>query len=86
MIRIKVRLSKYAEKFLKKTDRVTEKRIRAALKKLEEEPPQGDIKQLKGYDELFRLTIGNYRAIFCIGKDIIEVTDIEPRGQVYKNL
>ena len=79
-------MSKYAEKFLKKTDRRTERRIRTALKKLEEEPPQGDIKQLKGYDELFRLTIGDYRAIFCIGKDIIEVTDIEPRGQVYKNL
>ena len=83
---MKVRLSKYAEKFLKKTDRITEKRIRVALKKLEEEPPQGNIKQLQGYDELFRLTIGGYRAIFCIGKDIIEVTDIEPREQIYKNL
>ena len=56
------------------------------MKKLEEEPPQGEIKKLKGFDELFRLTIGDYRAIFCIGKDIIEVTDIEPRGQVYKNI
>jgi len=83
---MKIRLSKYAEKFLKKTDRLTEKRIRAALKKLQEDPPQGDIKQLKGYDELFRLTVGGYRVIFCFGDDIIEVTDIEPRGQVYKNL
>ena len=83
---MKVRLSKYAEKFLKKTDRVTEKRIRKALEKLEEEPPQGDIRQLKGHDGFFRLTIGGYRAVFCIGEDIIKVIEIDSRGQVYKHL
>ncbi|MCL2097117.1 MAG: hypothetical protein FWH10_09500 [Oscillospiraceae bacterium] len=60
--------------------------MRAALKKLETEPPQGDIIQLKGYDKLFRLTIGGYRIIFCVRNGIIEVTDIESRGQVYKHL
>ena len=86
VVKIEVRLSKQADKFLARTDRITKERIKLALKKLEHEPPQGDIKPLIGYPELFRLTIGGYRAVFYISNNVIRVTKIDSRGQVYKNL
>jgi mRNA interferase RelE/StbE len=58
-------------------------RIIKALKKLEHEPPQGDIKSLEGKDG-YRLRIGDYRALFDVVDDIIAVHAIAPRGQAYK--
>ena len=61
----------------------TKGRIKAALKKLEQEPPQGDIIAMSG-QEGYRLRVGGYRVLFGIKADTIVVTDIAPRGQVYK--
>jgi mRNA interferase RelE/StbE len=82
---MKVRLSKYADKYLKRLDKLTENRIRTALKKLEEEPPKGDIVPLKGHSKFFRLRIGGYRIIFSVEDNIIKVVEIDSRGQIYKD-
>ena len=76
-------LSQAAAKYLERLNEPTKGRIIAALKKLEQEPPQGDIKALTG-QEGFRLRIGGYRVLFNMKSDIIVVTDIGPRGQMYK--
>jgi mRNA interferase RelE/StbE len=81
---MEIRLSKPAYKYLQNLDNITEKRIRDALENLKENPPKGDIKPYKGRPKFFRLRIGKYRAIFCIKNDIINIVDIDSRGQVYK--
>ncbi len=45
-----------------------------------------DIKSLRGYDDVYRLRIGKYRAIFRVLDDklVIYVVDIRSRGDVYK--
>jgi mRNA interferase RelE/StbE len=59
-------------------------RIKAALNALSKEPPEGDIKPLTGQAGYFRLRVGKYRALYRIEDDTIFVTNIDPRGQVYK--
>ncbi|MCH5138547.1 type II toxin-antitoxin system RelE/ParE family toxin [Clostridiaceae bacterium UIB06] len=77
-----VKLTKKAEKYIKKQDKDTQKRLIKAIVEL----PEGDIKKLKGMDELYRLRVGDFRVIFE-KKDtelIIIVVDIGNRGQIYK--
>jgi len=58
-------------------------RIKAALRKLEKDPPQGDITPMSGSDE-FRARTGGYRILFKVTGGIVYVLDIAPRGQAYK--
>lgn len=76
-------LSPKAAKYLSRLDAATKARIIKALRKLEAEPPEGDIKKMQGQDG-FRLRIGKYRALFDILEDKIIVYDIDVRGQIYK--
>ena len=76
-------LSPSAAKYLEKLNEPVKGRIKAALRKLGQEPPQGDIKALAGHDG-YRLRVGGYRVLFGVEADTIVVTDIGLRGQVYK--
>ena len=80
---MKTVLSPKAAKYLERLNEPIKGRIKAALKKLEQEPPQGDIKSFSD-QEGFRLRVGSYRVLFGIKADTIVITDIAPRGQVYK--
>ena len=78
-------------KFLKKLDSDTSKRIKSALKALGDDPYNNkskcDIKKLKGTKgrhNLYRLRIGNYRAIYSIENNTIWITEIIPREKGYK--
>ena len=76
-------LSPQAAKYLKRLNEPDRSRIIKALKKLELEPPQGDIKNLVGKGG-YRLRIGDYRALFDIADNTIIIHAIAPRGQAYK--
>ena len=80
---MKTLLSTQAAKYLKKLNEPNKSRIIKAIKKLEEDPPQGDITTLEGKDG-FRLRVGGYRALFDIIEDTIVIHTIAPRGGVYK--
>lgn len=69
-------------KFLKKQPEEQQRRIMEAIHAL---PERGDIKQLKGHAELFRLRVGSYRIIYTVdhGKLVVCVIDIGNRGQIY---
>jgi mRNA interferase RelE/StbE len=58
-------------------------RITAAIDKLEEEPPEGDIKKLRGKNG-YRVRVGSYRIIFDIEREKVVVYRIARRGQAYK--
>ena len=76
-------LSPQASKYLKRLNEPEKSRIIKALKMLESEPPQGDIKNLSGMDG-YRLRVGGYRILFGIKNNTIVITNIGPRGQIYK--
>jgi len=76
-------LSSRAAKYLESLNNPFKIRIKAALKKLELEPPQGDIKAMSGRDG-YRLRVGSYRVLFGIKDNTIVIADIAPRGQIYK--
>ena len=80
---MKTVLAPQAAKYLGRLSEPTKGRIKAALRKLEHEPPQGDVKVLSG-QEGFRLRVGSYRILFGIKADTIVITDIAPRGQAYR--
>jgi len=77
-----IKLTKKAEKFIKKQDKDTQKRPIKAIVEL----PEGDIKKLKGLDEIYRLRVGDFRVIFEKNDNelIVVVIDIGNRGQIYK--
>ena len=75
---------KPAVKFLKKQSPEQQKRIISAIHKL---PHEGDIKQMKGYANTYRLRIGDYRAIYTLENNIltVRVLNIGNRGDIYKH-
>ncbi|MBN4067745.1 MAG: plasmid stabilization protein [Alkaliphilus sp.] len=77
----KINLTKKAEKFIKKQDANTQKRIIKAILKL----PKGDMKKLKAIDDIYRLRVGDFRVLLEKNDDnlIIIVIDVGNRGQIY---
>lgn len=80
---VNVELSSGAGKYLAGLDRPVKDRIKAALRKLEKEPPEGDIKSMTGKDG-YRLRVGKYRVLFDYENGHIIVHEIGLRGQIYK--
>ncbi len=74
-----IRYSKQAIKFLAKQNSITRSRIRGAIEKL----PAGDVKKLVG-QPYYRLRVGDFRILFTRDGNIIEVSKIDNRGQVYR--
>lgn len=69
-------------KFLAKQEVNVQKRIAKGLTGLLTIPPRGDIKKLKGYQELYRLRIGTCRILFEINhtEKIVYIHAIDSRG------
>jgi mRNA interferase RelE/StbE len=80
---MQVELTKKAARQLNRLNEPLKGRIIRVLKKLENEPPQGDIKKLEGRDG-YRTRTGGSRILFDIEPDIVSVYKIAPRGEVHK--
>lgn len=76
-------IKKRAKKFIDKLPQNERKRVVSAIEQL---PNGEDIKKLKGFDDLLRLRVGNYRIVYTVdnGKLIVYVIDIDNRGDIYK--
>ena len=81
---MKIRYHKQAEKFILSQSKVNARRIRDAVIKL----PLGDVKKTQGNHNpvLYRLRVGDYRIIFSMGENAIDVVHADNRGDVYKRL
>lgn len=75
-------LKKPAKKFIDALPTNERRRVVAAIEQL---PNAGDIKKLKGHDDLLRLRVGEYRIIFTVdhGELVVLVIDVGNRGQIY---
>ena len=72
--------AKQAVKSLMRLDIPTRQRIQFGIEKL----PDGDIKRLKGYTDLYRLRIGDWRVLFTMVANNIAIENVLPRGSAYK--
>lgn len=88
MKRYNVVLTQTAEKELRRLpSRVIEK-IVIVLKSLEENPRPAGCKKLKGYKNLWRIRVGDYRLIYAIEEVImlVDVREIGHRKDIYDKL
>ena len=55
------------------------------LNKLGNDPRPSGCRQLQGYKNLYRIRVGNYRAIYTVDEEIliVEVTQIGARKDIY---
>ena len=86
---MEIRYSRDALKFLSKLDKRSIEKIREAITGLTINPPQGDIKLMKGFsDGRKRLRVGGWRVIYRIDSEnkveILFIIDIGNRGDIYK--
>lgn len=81
-------IQRRAEKSLRRLDKVTRRRIREAINQLVINPRPSGSKKLSGYDNLYRLRIGDWRISYALEEDklIVLVVEIAPRGQAYRRL
>lgn len=79
---MQIEYKRKAVKYLNSCDKDTKKRLRTAIEKL----PIGDIRKLTGYENEYRLRVGDLRVLFTKENDTIIINNILPRGQAYNRL
>ena len=83
---MRFRLTQTAKKYLDSQDQETVRRVYDALRRMTKTPPEGDIVPLTDKENTYRARIGQFRIIFKKQDNIAYVTDIGPRGQIYKQI
>lgn len=81
-------LTQTAEKELRRLPSKVIEKIVAVLKSLEENPRPAGCKKLKGYKDIRRIQVGDYRLIYAI-EDVImlvDVREIKHRKDIYDKL
>lgn len=79
---MRIEYKKKAVKYINSADSATKKRLKNAIEKI----PFGDIRKLSGFENEYRLRVGDLRVLFTVEDDIITVNKIDSRGQIYKRL
>ncbi len=80
-----LQISNHAERQLTRLPLSEAKRILLKLKEAIDNFDKVDIKKLRGYKNSWRIRIGNYRVIFKIENELMIVTEIGHRKEIYKN-
>ncbi len=86
--RWQVIIHRKAERVLKRVDGDTLERIRQTIRGLASEPRPIGYKKLTGYENLYRVRVGDWRLIYAIEDKrlIVLVLEVSPRGGAYRNL
>jgi len=82
-----IEFSKDAERFLRKQDKENYQRIINKIKLLAGNPFPKNCKRIQGRKEkVFRIRVGDLRILYVVfkEKDLIFVTEIGKRGNIYK--
>ena len=79
---MEIAYSKKAIKHIQQMDSNVKNRIKNAIDKL----PLGDIKKLKGFTNIYRIRVGDYRILYELEDETITILDVLPRGAAYKDL
>lgn len=79
-------VDKKIESFIKKQPKLQALRLRKAIASLSDNPRSANSKKLKGYENEYRLRVGDIRILYTIDDNVISVYifKIGYRGDVYK--
>jgi len=85
---IQILFTAQAEKQFTKLDKNVRLRIIASLERLREAFPVGDMRKMQGYDDLWRLRVGDYRVVMQIDLVTVSITitviRVGHRKEVYR--
>ena len=86
MKRYEVVFSKRAAKDIEKLPAKVVEKIIPVIISLEEDPRPSGCKKLKGYPDLWRIRIGNYRVIYSIDDKIVlvDIREVGDRKNIYE--
>jgi mRNA interferase RelE/StbE len=86
-IRWKIIIHRKTEKTLKHLRGEILARTREAIRSLAENPRPIGYKKMVGYENLYRIRIGDWRIIYAIEDEnlIVIVLEVAPRGKIYRN-
>ncbi|WP_262849454.1 type II toxin-antitoxin system RelE family toxin [Mumia quercus] len=74
MSRYRVELTGAAAKQIRRLDPAAQRRVLAALTRLEVDPRPAGVKKLTGFDDAWRIRIGDYRVLYEISDKTVLVT------------
>lgn len=77
---MQIKYSKQAYKYLTKLHKPKREKLIDAINKI----PEGDIVKMRGFDDVYRLRVNDYRVIFSPEYAIIKIIKIGSRGDIYK--
>ena len=83
-----VRLSREADRYLRRLDEATQQRIQLRLMQIAADPFGPQTKALTGAQGLRAARVGGYRLLFSVDAEamVVRVSVIGPRGQVYRDV
>ena len=83
----KIIIHRKAEKILKRLDGDILKRVRQSIRDLGVDPRPLGHKKLTGYEDLYRVRVGDWRIIYAIEGDklIVLVLEVSTRGGAYRD-
>lgn len=86
--RYTVIVERQVEKILRRLPKEILARVDRSLLSLADEPRPAGCKKLRGYKNLYRLRLGDWRLIYAIEDDklVVLVIEIAPRGEAYQRL
>ena len=81
-----VELTRTAEKQLRRAAKRDRHRIIEAIESLSEKPRPRDARKLQGYDEVYRIRVGQYRVVYEVYDDrvVIIVLKVGHRKDIYR--
>src|SRR5919199_5011944 len=64
------------------------RRVSRKVRILEQDPvsAQGDAKQLQGYEDVYRVRIGDYRLLYTFGQGWVKLLRVRHRNEVYNSI
>ena len=85
--RWKIIIHRKAEKTLKRLRGEMLERLRRSIGALAEEPRPNGYRKMTGYENLYRIRVGDWRIIYAIEDDqlIVLILEIAPRSGIYRN-
>lgn len=83
-----VQLDRQPQKMLRRLPRDLLQRVDQAIRSLADDPRPPGCKKLAGYDNLYRVRVGDWRISYAVEDDrlIVLVLEVAPRGAAYREL
>ena len=81
---MKLKIRKSAIKDLNKIDHVVRKRLHVKIQDLADFPEVSNVKKLTNFEPAYRVRIGDYRILFDVNEDVIEIGRVLHRKDCYE--